>query len=67
MQGRLEVHTALAHLCLTQASWEENSPSGPLQNEMEPLSLLPRLREGENVLPGILAACSPFQGPARHQ
>lgn len=67
MQGRLGVHTVLAHLCLTQALWEENSPSGPLQNEMEPLSLWPLLREGEPVLPSVLAALSPFQGPVRHQ
>lgn len=67
MQGRLGVHTALAHLCLTQAFWEENSPSGPFQNEMEPLSLWPLLREGERVLPSVLAALSPFLGPVRHQ
>lgn len=66
MQGRLGVHTALAHLCLTQALWEENSPSGPLQNETEPLSLRPLLRE-ERVLSSVLAALSPFQGPVRHQ
>ena len=67
MQGRLGVHTALAHLCLTQALWEENSPSGPFQNEMEPLSLWPLLREGERILPSVLAALSPFLGPVRHQ